>query len=724
MHDPADSYRATSYTDRWGTFRSVFVSHRSPAGRTYGVGADYDLDAVNVKLHQSTTVAISIGIALGIAGIMLVLVVQIIARRLDRAYTGLNLLAQVAQATGHGVAIADRHGTLHWTNNSFARHTHRSSLQTILPDAPELISALMIRQGTTCESQYQHGHWLLADLRSVDDAWILVVHDLTERKKLETDLQLARLAAESATKAKNAFLANMSHEIRTPMNGVLGMTELLIKSGLSYEQDGYARTVQRSAEALLNLLNDILDLSKVEAGKMTIEAVPTDVIQLVRDVAELLRPRAVSGAVEVLVRIAPKTAPGVATDPLRLRQILSNLIGNALKFTERGHVLIDVSTVSVGPARRRWVMRIEDTGIDIPADRLALLFQPFTQADNTIARNFGGTGLGLSISRQLIELLGGTLQVTSTIDVGSTFIIEVELPDAELPQVKLPEMRALMGVRVLVVDDNPVNRRILLEQLSAAGMDCSAVESGGVALVELGIAAGTNRPFNLILTDYRMPAMSGEDLGRAIRKDDTFGHQGLVLYTSEPIEQQSAWVCEHDFDGYLVKPARAEHLFQILCTALMPATSDQTRKRPAVAQPTIRTRPARVLIANDNPVNRLVASKMLEWLGGDVRCVDDGAQALAAWEHGDCDAILMDYQMPVMDGPTATKQIRQREASSQHIPIIAMTANTDAEDLAACIDAGMDAHLPKPITIDGLAQVIARWVPDTLPVSQADPQAD
>ena len=551
-------------------------------------------------------------------------------------------------------------------------------------------------------------------MRPVDEAWILVVHDLTERKKLETDLQQARVAAESATKAKSVFLANMSHEIRTPMNGVLGMTELLIKSGLSHEQDGYARTVQRSAEALLNLLNDILDLSKVEAGRMTIESVPTDVIQIIHDVAELLRPRAESGAVEVLVRIAPKTAPGVATDPLRLRQILSNLIGNALKFTKRGHVLIDVSTVSVGPALRRWIIRVEDTGIGIPADRIALLFQPFTQADNTIARNFGGTGLGLSISRQLIELLGGTMQVTSTIDVGSTFIIEVELPDAELTQVKLPEMRALMGVRILVVDDNPVNRCILLEQLSAAGMDCSAVESGGVALVELGIAAGTNRPFNLILTDYRMPAMSGEDLGRAIRKDDAFGHPGLVLYTSEPIEQQSEWVREHDFDGYLVKPARAEHLFQILCQALIPATADQARKRPAMAQATIRTRPTRILIADDNAVNRLVASKMLVWLGCDVRCVDDGVQALAAWEQGDCDAILMDYQMPGMDGPTATKEIRQRETAAQRIPIIAMTANTDADDLVACIEAGMDAHLAKPITMDGLAQVIARWVPYTV----------
>ena len=714
LRTPESGPQASSYTDRWGTFRSVFVPHRSPTGRIYGVGADYSLDEVNARLARTTRVAIAVSSIIGMAGFMLVLGVHLIARRLQRTSASQALLAQVAQATSNGVAIAAIDGEITWTNPAFARHGRGQTIQQVLTHHEQVAEALAHRRGMTSEGQGPDQGWLRADLRPTDNAWILVLHDLTEHKQLEQKLRASQLAAESATVAKSAFLANMSHEIRTPMNGVLGMTELLINSGLSEEQKGYAKTVRRSGESLLALLNDILDLSKVEAGKMTIEALPTDVIQIVHDVVDLLHTRVAHGSVELLVRITPQLAAGAITDPLRIRQVLTNLLSNALKFTKRGHVLVDVSAVACEAGRRRWTLRIEDTGIGINSAQLATLFKPFTQAEQSIARNFGGTGLGLSISKHLVELMGGQLAVSSAPGVGTEFTVTLELPDAVLEEAPQPELARLTGVRVLVVDDHSINRRILLEQLSSVGMDCQCVDGSGLALIELGIAAGTGRPFAVVITDYRMPEMNGDVLAETLRADVSYGSPELVLYTSEPLPNHATWIQEHGFSGYLVKPARAEHLLALLCRIMAPASDtsgDASGGTRIAVRPLQRKQRPKILVADDNPVNLTVARTMLDWMGCEVTCVADGAQAVAAWRSGTWDLVLMDCQMPVTDGYEATAQIRAAETGGAHVKILAVTANVDSGDREHCLAAGMDDHLPKPITMEGLSQALARWLP-------------
>jgi signal transduction histidine kinase/DNA-binding response OmpR family regulator len=707
---PEGGPQASSYTDRWGTFRSVFVPHRSPSGLLYGIGADYSLAEVNARLAHATRTAIGVGAVIAIAGFFLVLGVHLIARRLQRAIASQELLAQVAQATSNGVAIATVDGQIKWTNPAFAHHGQGETIQQILAQHQQVAPAFAQRRGLTSEGPGAQGGWFRADLRPIENAWILVLHDLTEHKQLEQALRAAQLVAESATIAKSAFLANMSHEIRTPMNGVLGMTELLINSGLSEEQKGYAKTVRRSGESLLALLNDILDLSKVEAGKMTIEALPTDVIQIVHDVVDLLHTRVAQGSVELLVRITPQLAAGAITDPLRIRQVLTNLLNNALKFTKRGHVLVDVSAVASEAGRRRWTLRIEDTGIGITSAQLATLFKPFTQAEQSIARNFGGTGLGLSISKHLVELMGGQLEVSSTPGLGTEFTVTLELPDAILEEAPLPELVRLTGVRVLVVDDHSINRRILLEQLSSAGMDCQCVDGSGLALIELGIAAGTGRPFAIVITDYRLPEMNGDVLAETLRDDVSYGSPALVLYTSEPLPNHATWIREHGFSGYLVKPARAEHLLALLCRIMDPASGESTGTRCPV-RPLQRARRPKLLVADDNLVNRTVARTMLEWLGCDVTCVADGAQAVAAWRTDTWDIVLMDCQMPGIDGFEATAQIRVAETGGAHVKIVAVTANIDSGDRERCLATGMDDYLPKPITMDGLSQALTRWLP-------------
>ena len=533
-------------------------------------------------------------------------------------------------------------------------------------------------------------------------------------ERLQQELRLAVAAAQQATTAKSAFLANMSHEIRTPMNGVLGMTEMLLSMGLNREQEDATRTIYRSAEALLSILNDILDFSKIEAGRLDLEDIPFDLHRVVYDTAELFRGRVAGGSIELIVRVAPGVPRRVQGDPGRLRQILNNLIGNAVKFTKHGHVLVELEA-NQGALH----LAIADTGIGIPLERQGMLFSPFTQADASTARHFGGTGLGLAISRRLAEAMGGTITLHSTPGVGTTFTVQIPLrPDATAPApVALTEV--LVGRAVLAVDDHPVNRKILHEQVRSLGCDIEVVDSGPAALAIL-----ETRVWDVIILDQHMPGLSGEDVARMIRARSDMDRTALVLLTSSGVRGDAQRIEDAGFNGYLLKPSPTELLGSVLATALTRISSGggslvtrhQVQEALPARAPTEESDEGlgiKVLLAEDNLVNQKVALLMLKKLGCQVVVASDGQAALEALEqHGPFPVILMDCQMPGMDGFEATRAIRRREAvhGGRRQVIVAMTANATDQDRQECQAAGMDDHLAKPVTLESLRAKLEGWI--------------
>jgi CheY-like chemotaxis protein len=497
------------------------------------------------------------------------------------------------------------------------------------------------------------------------------------------------------------------------MNGVLGMTEMLLSMGLNREQEDATRTIYRSAEALLSILNDILDFSKIEAGRLDLEDIPFDLHRVVYDSAELFRGRVAGGTIELIVRVAPGVPRRVLGDPGRLRQILNNLIGNAVKFTKHGHVIVELEG-----NQDSLNFTIEDTGIGVPLDRQGLLFSPFTQADASTARHFGGTGLGLAISRRLAEAMGGTITLNSTPGMGTTFTVQLPLrPDATEPApVALAEI--LVGRRVLAVDDHPVNRKILQEQVRMLGGAVEVVDSGPAALAILG-----TRVWDVIMLDQHMPGLSGEDVARMIRTRPDLTRTALVLLTSSGVRGDAQRMEEAGFNGYLLKPSPTELLGSVLATALSRMSSGegplvirhQLQEALPVTLPSEESHEGlgiHVLLAEDNLVNQKVALLMLKKLGCQVVVASDGHAALEALEqHGPFRVILMDCQMPGMDGFEATRAIRRREAvqGSGRQVIVAMTANATDQDRQECQAAGMDDHLAKPVKLDSLREKLVGW---------------
>ena len=600
-----------------------------------------------------------------------------------------------------------------------------------LPHAREIIDAYLNNHTTSYEFEHRLRHkdgsyrWILTRGALFEDSAALTkrlvgIHiDLSDQKQAEDALHRAKDAAEAASVAKSQFLANMSHEIRTPMNGVLGLAALLQQTSLTPKQQRLTDTIVRSGRSLLDIINDILDFSKIEAGKLELEHTDFHLRMLIDDVLELFTAPAHQKHLELVADVADSVPAFVKGDPARLRQILINLIGNAIKFTAQGEVVLSIVSIAEGEDHSVLCFSVKDSGIGITPDALRTIFQPFSQADGSTTRKYGGTGLGLAIAKQLVTFMGGEIWAESQMGSGATFLFTVHLAHSHLGNTgALDSKQALPNQRALVVDDSPTARLTLDRQLRSWGVTSTVAASGAAAVQLLTNAVQDGLPYDTVVLDLEMPGMNGLDTVRAIRDTLRHHHPRVILMT--PVERVDA---AEDHSGLiaatLTKPVRPSDLHRALSgqTVAVPASPHRSTQQEGAAAP----RHYSILLAEDNAVNQEVTLGMLEVLGFTATAVENGRRAIDLLASQPYSMILMDCQMPEMDGFEATRAIRRQEQNTgTRVPIVALTAHALQGDRKLCLEAGMDDYLSKPFTIEQLQRVLDRWLPATSGISLAN----
>ena len=654
----------------------------------------------------------------------------------DRA--DLETLSLVANRAPVAIFIMSESGRIQWANPSFESQTGYAVAETIDRRFDELAFGPSTGRDIVRNFQQalQNGHefthdvliyrqngqtaWSELKLIPVPDElgrnsrWIGLLGDVTKRRRTEEALRAAKRSAETSSRTKSEFLANMSHEIRTPLNAILGMTELALTTSLNPEQHDYLRTVQTSADTLLQLLNDILDVSKIEAGKMDIEEANFNLAEIVRETLKALAVKAHQKGLELVVHMPMDLPQYLKTDPVRIRQILFNLIGNAIKFTESGEVVVEIEEQWRTADEVCLHFSVRDTGIGIPSENLKKIFDSFTQVDSSMARRFGGSGLGLTISSQLVRLMDGKIWVQSEEGKGSTFhfTIQSKIGNEPTPKPPVPNADELRGKRALIVDDNTTNRKILDEMLKHWGLQTTACDGAESALKAIQCASEKDQPFEIILLDAMMPKVDGFQLAQQL-KNRAGLKRGTVMMLSSADRPNSANRCrELGIDTYLVKPVSASALLEAILDSFSETMATTTNNQPAANHGDPDLKPKRslnILVADDHDANRKLAMKILQRRGHRCVMACDGDEAVAANSQDEFDAILMDVQMPVCNGFDATRKIRSLEKKEgKHVPIIALTAHALKGDREKCLRAGMDSYLSKPIHAGDLVTLVER----------------
>jgi signal transduction histidine kinase/DNA-binding response OmpR family regulator/HPt (histidine-containing phosphotransfer) domain-containing protein len=595
------------------------------------------------------------------------------------------------------------------------RSLFRDTISAALAKKTDRISLRYRARGTDGNIVHiQNFGRIILDEQGAPSRLLGVSWDVTKEVVASELLRQQTEAAQAASLAKSHFLANVSHEIRTPMNGIIGMTGLILDTQLDRTQRDYAETIRSSADSLLTVINDILDFSKIEAGKLELESIELDLRANIEDVGSAMAFQAASKGLELIVNVEPQITRRVLGDPQRLRQCLVNLVGNAIKFTQAGEIVIEVRTKPGNNGDSLTYFEVRDTGMGIADETMQTLFEPFVQADSSTTRHFGGTGLGLSIVRRLIELMGGEIGVSSEVGIGSRFFFTLPLKPAS-PIAPERRIRSDAGGRILIVDDNVTNQRVLSSQLVHAGYTVTTVSSGTAALDELRNATASDHPFDMVITDFQMPDMDGAMLGERIINMPDLASTRLVMLTSLDRHGDTPRLAALGFAAYLTKPVRVRELIDAVARVMSGGPRQwQMDTQPMITLNMLTQSAAQqrfgghVLLVEDNFVNQKVAVRFLERLGCTVEVASNGAEGVAACQQRHFDVVLMDLQMPVMDGMTATRKIRAWETTG-HLPIIALTANAMTGDRELCEAAGMDGYLTKPIEVERLRNVLTKF---------------
>jgi PAS domain S-box-containing protein len=654
-----------------------------------------------------------------------------------KAELELKKLSRAVEQSPTSVVITDTHGTIEYINPKFTELTGYNATE-VMGKNPRILNSGKMPPGhfqnlweTILAGREWHGEfrnkkkngelfWEYARISPIRNSegqithFVAVKENITERKRLQAKLMRAKQAAEDATQAKSDFLANMSHEIRTPMNAIIGMAHLALKTDLTAKQFDYLKKVDSSAKSLLGIINDILDFSKIEAGKLDMESVDFQLEDTLDNISTLVGIKTQEKGLELLFKIDPAVPTALVGDPLRLGQILINLSNNAVKFTDEGEIVVFTELAKKDKAQVTLKFSVKDTGVGMTSEQAAKLFQPFVQADTSTTRKYGGTGLGLTISKRLAEMMGGEIWVESEQGRGSTFSFTANFGlGKEKAKKQYKPASELRGMKVLVVDDNATSRDILQDMLESFTFEVTVAASGPEGITELE-SAREDEPFELVVMDWKMPGMDGIEASRRIK-----GHEALskipaiimvTAYGREEVIQQSE---EVGLEGFLLKPVNPSMLFDAIVEAFgedVPETSRVVQKHEQEALALEHIRGANILVVEDNEINQQVAKEILEGAGLHVDLADDGQKGVNAVKESKYDVVLMDVQMPVMDGYTATQEIRNLKSEIRNVPIIAMTAHAMAGDEDKSLKAGMNGHVTKPIDPDQLFATLQRWI--------------